>query len=104
MLSWSAPQFVSQFQIVIDLAIVGDPVPSPVGHRLVSGAQINDAETAVCETHVGALVLPHPDAVWSAMALEVVHYIQLVAQLRNRFRPEMKESCNTTHSEFFTPV
>ena len=68
-------QLLFQFDIVVDLPVEADPVTVVVGHGLLAGCDINDAETAVGKAHI--LGLPHPDAVTvrAAVGLKFVHYL-----------------------------
>ena len=52
------PISLRQLGVVVDLAVVGDPAPGLVGHRLVAVLEVDDAEAAVAEADVAALVDP----------------------------------------------
>src|SRR5947209_3829198 len=56
-----APQLLLQFEVVVHLAVVGDPQrPVLVRHRLVAALRVNDGEPAVAEGHVVAPQEPDP--------------------------------------------
>jgi hypothetical protein len=66
-------EFLTQLDVVVDLAVERDPIAVPVGHRLLAGTEIDDAEPAVGEADVTAGVGPRPVPVRPAVLLEVVH-------------------------------
>ncbi len=66
----------AQLGVVVDLAVVGDPAAGLVGHRLVPGLRLDDAQPPVAEPHVAALVHPDAGLVGPAMRDEVVHDLE----------------------------
>ena len=68
------PSSVAQLEVVVDLAVVGDPVAAPVGHRLVAGDEVDDREPAVRERDVlaGASRVPSPSGPRCSSSLFIV--------------------------------
>ena len=75
----AATKLGSQLDVVVDLAVVGDPAAVAVGHGLVAGREVDDGQAAVRETDVTAIVFPGRVAVRAAMDLHLVHQIETAA-------------------------
>ncbi|OPY92695.1 MAG: hypothetical protein A4E73_00872 [Syntrophaceae bacterium PtaU1.Bin231] len=96
-------EFLSQLDIVIDLAIVDDPVAGPVGHGLGSGGrEINDAQPPMAETDELPLVQPDTLAVRTTVPLEVVHHLQGTAQVRHRIFRKVIDTGYAAHVSGFS--
>ena len=74
----TALQLRPEFEIVVDLAIEGDPNrPVFIGHRLAAvRREIDDAQATVTEADISSRLDPHTAVVRTAMAHRVAHLNQ----------------------------
>ena len=77
---------VAQLKIVVDFAVEGEPIAGFIGHRLVAGREIDDAQTAMGEPDMFARMDPEALAVWPTMLDDRVHRNQ-VRRYRERRCP-----------------
>ena len=66
------PEFDTQFDVVVDLAVERDPIAAGIFHRLAAGIDVDDAQAAMREADVSARMLPHALTVGTAMALQLI--------------------------------
>ena len=78
-----AAQLLFEFDIVVDLPVEADPVAVVIGHGLLAGGDVDNAEPAVRHADVLSLVHPNAVAVRAAMGLQIVHNIQFVGKPGN---------------------
>src|SRR5207247_10401718 len=57
----------AELEVVVDLAVVGDPVAAFVPHRLVARRQVDDLESPMCEANVPRWVNSQPFSIWPAL-------------------------------------
>jgi hypothetical protein len=68
------PDLAAQLGVVVDLAVVGDPSPSFVRHRLVAVLEVDNAQSPMAEPDVAAFVYPDSRVVGAAVSDEVAHH------------------------------
>ena len=94
----SRAELRAQLEVVVDLAVVGDPVVAAVAHRLVARLEVDDRQPAVREADVLVRMRPDRLAVRPAMADQLVHRVQRRLQLRNRSAREGDSATDSAHS------
>ena len=87
----------AQLDVVVDLAVVGDPVAAAVGHRLVAGLEVDDRQAPVRERRHAVVVHPGRLAVRAAVAQEVVHQLDRSLGVSQRAEREADGSPYTAH-------
>ena len=68
------PQFIAKFPVIVDLAIVRDPIPGGIRHGLLTRIQVYNAQTPMGKSHMGVMMHPDPLPIWPAMLLKLVHH------------------------------
>ena len=93
-------EFLTQFNVVVDFAVVGNPIAGHVGHRLIAGGKIDDAQAPVGEPGEASQVLPGTLAIGSAMAQQLVHGADLPAEIWYLSRRQAQRSGYSAHGLF----
>ena len=94
----AAADLGAQLGVVVDLAVVGDPAPGLVGHRLVPGrGGVDDREAPVGEADVPTLVGPDPLVVGAAVADQLVHHLELALEVGDRLSVEVDRAADSAH-------
>ena len=95
------PELVAELDVVVDLAVVRDPVAALVRHRLVAGLEVDDREAPVAEAGVATLVEPHALAVRAAMAEQLVHVRELPVERRDRLPAQVHDCADPAHARVY---
>lgn len=75
------PQFLTQLDVIVDLAIENDPVPGTVRHRLPAGIfQVDDAQAPVRKANTVLGMAPGPLPIRTPVAKQMVHDCQLAVK------------------------
>src|ERR1041385_3763715 len=98
-----APKLLAPLDVVVGLAVVGDPVARAVGHGLVAGVEVDDAEPPVGEAGARRRVLPEALAVGAAVLNQPAHDSQLPPQVTDGVVIQVEQSCDTAH-DFSVPT
>src|SRR6266702_2399141 len=90
-------QFRAEFDVVVDLTVVRDPVTRLVPHRLVSGGKVDDRQTAVRKADRAPAMRPRGMPIRSPVGLDLVHELQPLREARYRPPRQVDDPGYATH-------
>src|SRR5438094_126832 len=90
-------QFRAEFDVVVDLTVVRDPVTRLVPHRLVSGGKVDDRQTAVRKADRAPAMRPRGMPIRSPVGLDLVHELQPLREARYRPPRQVDHPGYATH-------
>ena len=91
------PEFVAQLDVVVDLAVEGDPVSGFVHHGLGAGHEVDDRQPPVNKPDPIRRSAPGPLPVRAAMGNEVVHGRETAAEFGDGLAVQAENTGNSTH-------
>src|SRR6266704_2268066 len=90
-------QFRAEFDVVVNLTVVRDPVTRLVPHRLVSGGKVDDRQTAVRKADRAPAMRPRGMPSRSPVGLDLVHELQPLREARYRPPRQVDHPGYATH-------
>ena len=95
----SAPSSCPQLEVVVDLAVVRDPVFRSVGHRLLARDEVDDRKTPMRECHGVVRVNPCSLPVRSTVGEQGVHEPDYAVGTAQRRAAERNGTTYTAHQD-----
>src|SRR6185295_8195076 len=94
-----APELLTELQIVVDLPVIGDTVPSAVRHRLLPSGQVDDTETPVGEADDPPRVMPGSLAVRPPVLEERIHRVYGGREAGRRLQRQVQDRRDAAHRQ-----
>src|SRR6185437_10085248 len=97
-------ELAAQLDVVVDLAVVRDPVAGAVVHRLLPGLEVDDLEPPVGEPDMTAVVDPHALSVGAAVREQPIHELEPGRERPGRLRIEVEYYSDPAHARLPPPA